>query len=1159
MNAQHESQRRVVHRTVTHIISAALLTAIPISFARQLVADDTAAGAVASAAPAEPFDAAAVELFEAKVRPLLVEHCYECHSAESEDVEGGLRLDSRAAVLAGGDTGPAITPGEPDESLLIDAVRHGNLYQMPPEKKLADEEIAILVQWVANGVAWTPGELVAAASLGGAGEFDLAERRAAHWAWQPLKAVARPDVIDAAWARAPLDDFILARLETAGLRPAATADRRVLIRRLAMDLVGLPPTPDEVAAFVDDTTDEAVQRVVDQLLASPHFGERWGRHWLDLVRYAESRGHEEDTNAANAYQYRDYVIRALNADVPYDRFVHEHVAGDLVASPRLHPEEGYNESILGTGFWFLGEWVHSPVDVRNDETERFDNMIDVFSKTFLGLTVGCARCHDHKFDAITQADYYSLEGFLQSSGYRQIRFESLDHNRRIAAELDALDREYKGHIVGQVVAQRRASIDEAARYVTAARDVADGATIAEIAEATTLDVEQLKAWVDELRQAREDLEHPLHGWVGDATATQKRAEQYDDERAKWQVVADYTNARQRPVEWNPNGVVFGTAPTLPGDVLLGRDATSPIERVVAHGSVRRDPVWNDLSEAAGSEREASRMSEWLVPGHSFRTPTFDITKSHVFYLVLGSGHGYVEVDSHRMNRGPLHGELAQSWKDEPADGAEPAKGEANGAWRWVGHDLTRYPGHNAHVEFTTEGDEPLEVWLVVEADTAPTVTTLANALVGDALADEARSPADQAVLLRQLLLSAVEAVGASTIAASVAPVDQAQLADWVLRRPDLFPSSAAGEENSLLAEYWRKHDELAAQIKTESHAAMAMWDGTGRDGHLLVRGNSRAPAELLPRRFLAAISGDEPMVIAEGSGRLELAHAMTDTATNPFVPRVIVNRVWQHLFGVGLVPTADNFGVLGEPASHPELLDYLADEFVRDGWSLKRLIRRLVLSSTYQMSSRVDPQAAEVNPSNSLLHHARVRRLEGEVIRDAMLRVSGRLDPALYGPSVPVHLTDYMQARGVPETSGPLDGDGRRSIYIAVRRNFITPMMLAFDTPIPFTTIGRRHTSNVPAQALILLNDPLVSQQAALWGQRAVDEGPADPAARVDWIYESALARSATVAERTAALAFLETQALELGLEADAWRSDARVWGDLGHVLFNVKEFIFIQ
>ncbi|MEM9701366.1 MAG: DUF1549 domain-containing protein, partial [Planctomycetota bacterium] len=383
--------------------------------------------------------------FENKVRPLLVEHCYDCHSAEAEDLFAGLRTDSRAALLQGGDSGPAVKPGDADGSLLIEAVRYDSPgYEMPPDGKLADADIAVLERWVTMGAPW-PAE---AAPVAGAArpQFDLQARKAEHWVWQPIQSPAIPAVRDESWPRADLDRFILHELEARGFSPAESVDPAGLLRRLSFDLTGLPPTPERLRNYLSDPSDEATAAVVDELLASPHFGERWGRHWLDLVRYAESRGHEFDEDAPNAYQYRDYVIRALNADVPHDQLVREHLAGDLLPSPRLHPTAGYDESILGTGFWFLGEWVHSPVDIRKDEADRFDNMIDVMSKAFLGVTVSCARCHDHKFDAISTADYHALAGYLQSSDYRQVRFESRVQNGRVAERLAALDDRYRSRI-----------------------------------------------------------------------------------------------------------------------------------------------------------------------------------------------------------------------------------------------------------------------------------------------------------------------------------------------------------------------------------------------------------------------------------------------------------------------------------------------------------------------------------------------------------------------------------------------------------------------------------------------------------------------------------------------------------------------------------------
>ncbi|HLJ55038.1 MAG TPA: DUF1549 domain-containing protein, partial [Chthonomonadaceae bacterium] len=374
-----------------------------------------------------------VELFEKQVRPLLVEHCLSCHSAASRPVQGGLRLDSRAMALRGGGRGPALIAGSPEKSLLIAALRGAaGAPAMPPKGRLPADKIALVEQWIRVGAPWPGG---ASAPPATRPPFNLKERAAHHWAWQPIRAPSIPAVKNRAWVRNPIDAFILARLEARGLTPAPPADRRTLLRRVTFDLTGLPPTQDEIDAFLQDSAPNAYEKVVDRLLASPAYGERWARHWLDLVRYAETYGHEADYDKPGAYQYHDYVIRALNADVPYDRFVEEHVAGDLIPDPRRNPGAGFNESILGTGFWWLGEGTHSPVDILQDEADRIDNQIDVFGKAFLGLGLGCARCHDHKFDAISTKDYYALAGFLRSSRYQ---LTDLDSPERLRPALDAL-------------------------------------------------------------------------------------------------------------------------------------------------------------------------------------------------------------------------------------------------------------------------------------------------------------------------------------------------------------------------------------------------------------------------------------------------------------------------------------------------------------------------------------------------------------------------------------------------------------------------------------------------------------------------------------------------------------------------------------------------
>ena len=376
-----------------------------------------------------------LQFFETKVRPVLVEHCYRCHSTEAKKLKAGLFMDSRDAILKGGDTGPAMVVGDADKSLFIEAIKYDNVdLQMPPKEKLSDEVIADLTRWVKMGAPW-PKEKKA---VGQVEAFDLSKRKSEHWSWKPVQPQTLPAVKDKAWARNPIDLFILAKLEANGLTPAKDADPRTLVRRIYFDVIGLPPTPEQTVAFVKafaSNSQAAIESLVDELLASPHFGEKWARHWLDLTRFAETCGHEFDYPLPHAWRYRDYVIRALNAGLPYNDFLVEHIAGDLLENPRRNPEEGFNESIVATGFWHLHEAVHAPVDVRLDEAIRVDNQIDVMMRGFFGLTVACARCHDHKFDAISTKDYYALAGFLQSSR-RQVAM--LDPKQQIAAGVSEL-------------------------------------------------------------------------------------------------------------------------------------------------------------------------------------------------------------------------------------------------------------------------------------------------------------------------------------------------------------------------------------------------------------------------------------------------------------------------------------------------------------------------------------------------------------------------------------------------------------------------------------------------------------------------------------------------------------------------------------------------
>ena len=969
-----------------------------------------------------------LEFFERDVRPLLVAHCSECHSGPAAEAEGGLSFDTRADFFAA--EGVAIA-GNPEASLLIEVVHYDSDLQMPPEGKLPDEAIATLEAWVRRGLPW-PDDGSKAAAAG----FDIAARKAAHWCWDPPQVSPPPAVTDAAWCQSDIDRFVLARLEAAGLTPAPEASREQLVRRAAEVLTGLPPDPADVQRVATDADPHAFEHYVDQLLASPHYGERFGRHWLDVVRYGETRGHEFDYPIPNAWQYRDWVVRAFNADLPYDQFVREQIAGDLLAQPRLS-SSGADESVVGTGFWLLGEEVHAPVDIRQDEADRMDNRVDTFGKAFLGMALGCARCHDHKFDALSNEDYYAIAGMVKSSSYRQVAFESRPINRKVLARLEDAGAEAQA---------------------------------------------QLRT-----------LAAPL------VTVEPARAHDADDDQV---VIADYTRgAMSTPLRGDPAWEFVQSGDVRFAAATEGGQARVSLEPI---GHARSDAVW--ATTRSTGERNPGPLGGVDRAGRLLRTPQHRMTGGVLWHRVRGHVQIFAAVDSHVLLQGG------------PIYGSHSLTVDTGGEWKWIRQDMRKdldwSDGHTVHVEYAA---------VAGEVGIAETVASL----------EEPKRADSESIIAANALLA-----GDSI--------------DWTTEPAARLLSAAASHAEARAA--------ILADAKLESATAPALLDGNGFDWHVLLKGSAARPGDLAERRFLEAIDGAaQPAWPEQSSGRLLLAERVLDPQ-NPLTARVIVNRIWHHLFGRGLVPTTDNFGVLGEAAADPlaqQLLDTLAVRFREEGWSIKQLIRSIVTSSTWRMASVRDPIAAEKDPLNLLLHHYPLRRLEGEAIRDAMLAVSGRLDPTIGGPSVEVFIAPYHEGRGRP-SSGPLDGGGRRSLYTKVRRNFLPSLLVAFDMPVPFQARGRRNVTNVPAQALALMNDPFVAEQASLWARKTLADDARSPDERISRMYREAFARSPNADELAAAMAFLEAQtALHGDTFADNPRQEA-AWADLAHALFNAKEFIFL-
>ena len=983
-------------------------------FARRLAHTACLMPLLSAPLQAAPISQDEVEFFEARIRPVLAQDCYECHRSKGQR-KGGLALDHRRALLQGGESGPVIIAGDPAASRLIQAIRHEREdLKMPKARaKLEASVIADFQEWIRRGAPDPRDAPPSQEVIDEDTNWDaVMQRRKRWWSFQPLKDTPL-DQLQGGDDAHPVDRFIWTRLKEAGLEQTDPADGHTLIRRLSFALRGLPPDPEEIAHFVGDLAPDAYENLVDRFLQSPHFGERWARHWMDWVRYADSHGSEGDPTIPYAWRYRDYLIRALNEDVPYDQLAREHLAGDLLERPRINDGLGLNESAIGTAHLRMVFHGFAPTDALDEQVRFTDDQINVVSKAFLGLTLSCARCHNHKFDPISQRDFYAWYGIFASCPPASIAIDA--PSPVVEARREEL-RQMKGPL-------RQAL---ASAWLDQLPDVAAGlhgeGFAEQIQEAKRPEHLFHPLWA--LEQGRE-LQAALEPWKRPAPKDARLKVQWDftldGALEKWR--QDGRGARL--VE--PPGT-FAVAPE-------GDDALTGIYP----SGVYSHPI-------SSKDRGVLLSPRVMLDGE------------YELWLHLAGDDG------------ALARYVVQNY---PRDGTVYPVERLNGAsWRWKRFNLDYWLGDHIHVEITTAADQP------ILANTGASRSWFGVRRV--VLAEKGSVPErDEYGFSRPLLRALGE--GQPLVGAYIQALETCLRAwerDGMSDEEALFLAGAlrVGLLSNQLADLpavkplVEAYRELEAKLPVPTRAPGVL-EKDAFDQPFFERGNHKQPGDPVPRHFLDAIDG-APYQTSQ-SGRLALADDLF-RPDNPLTSRVIVNRVWHHLFGEGLVRTPDNFGRLGREPSHPALLDHLALWFRDGGYSIKALIRYLVTCETWRASSTPPAGATARDPDNLLLSHAHVRRLEAEAIRDALLAVSGALErESMYGP--------------------PADGDSpRRSVYLRVRRNALHPFLSVFDVPVPASTKGRRDVTNVPGQSLTMLNDGFVLRMAHRWAERLEREGEED-------------------------------------------------------------------
>lgn len=990
--------------------------------------------------------AKANEFFEQKIRPVLVEHCYSCHSAAAEQnkkLKGGLYLDFAAGLLTGGDTGPALVKGKPAESLLIKALKYDDL-QMPPNGKLPEAVVADFVKWIELG-ANDP--RVEQPMVKPVRVIDLDEGKK-FWSFQPLKVAVPPEVKNSAWTKTALDRFVVAKHEELGLTPNGPVAKDKLIRRAYFDLIGLPPTPEQVQAFLSDDSPQAFEKVIEGLLQSERYGERWARHWLDVVRFAESGGYEFDGFRPGAYHYRDWVIRALNSDMPYDEFVRMQLAGD-----QLQP--GY-QGAAASGFLVAGPYP-GQITAKTVERIRYDQLDDMLMTiggSMLGLTLGCVRCHDHKYDPLPQQDYYALAATLSTASHGP---QTLDPDP--AATQKALE-------------QHAAELE---RRLAALRDF-----------------------------AAKELPGRFAKW-------QKESLLGLDQEPRWQILDALTVATEDTwMNTADQGIVYFTGPRRKDGDKYSVTAQTHQQKITA---IRLDALTHKALPNRGpglSGNGVFSLGDFKVVAKPLDPQSKDAPVTLKLKPISAAFEEAAQPLKNAVDDNP-----GTFWRAN-ADG-----GKDNAA---VFEIEGGFPGFAGGTLLTFElklTDAGLGRFRLA-ISTNPGVPTWAGEIATQHLYEiKAILAANNQTLPESQRDAAVRWYSPFDAATNDARLN-VDTHVRALPRPNLtevYTTVAGGQDVYLLRR---------GEVDNKN--------GKATPGILRVLSReTQGPTVANAVASTAAVPTPQPAL----HPRIALANWMTnvDTGAGPLVARIIVNRLWQHHFGEGLVGTPNDFGAQGDRPTHPELLDFLASELIKGGWKLKPIHKLIMSSAAYQQANAVSDENLKLDPANRFLWYFKPQRLEAEIIRDALLSVGGSLDATMFGPSI-------------------LDNTPRRSVYLRVKRSELIPFMTVFDAPEPTQSIGERIGTTVPTQALTMLNSPFVRQQAeklAAQIKPAADKPLVDA---IDKAYQIALARSPSETERQTMLGFVDAQKVALGGRP---QDLDQALAEFCHVLLCLNEFVYVD